>query len=115
MTERLGHWQLGTLLTYHTGFPYTPADVDASGMAMPADGMMIVPVWTAGEYYGQGHTAPAVASFRPRCHSANSLTGVGQDRPNVIGNAYVRNMSSLGCEEGTLAPRAGDRMARSPH
>jgi hypothetical protein len=54
MTELLGHWQLGTLLTYHTGFPYTPtAGVD------------------------------------------NSLSGVGQDRPNVIGNPYVRKLSTL--------------------
>jgi hypothetical protein len=54
MTELLGHWQLGTLVTYHTGFPYTPtAGVD------------------------------------------NSLTGVGQDRPNVAGDPYVRNLNSL--------------------
>jgi hypothetical protein len=54
MTELLGHWQIGTLLTYRTGFPYTPtAGVD------------------------------------------NSLTGVGQDRPNVVGNPYVRNTNTL--------------------
>jgi hypothetical protein len=52
--ELIGHWQLGTLLTYHTGFPYTPtAGVD------------------------------------------NSLTGVGQDRPNVVGNPYVRDTNRL--------------------
>ena len=54
MTELVGHWQLGTLLTYHTGFPYTPT----SGVD-------------------------------------NSLTGVGQDRPNVIGDPYVRNLNTL--------------------
>jgi hypothetical protein len=54
MTELLGHWQLGTLLSYHTGFPYTPtAGVD------------------------------------------NSLTGVGQDRPDAVGNPYVRDTSKL--------------------
>jgi hypothetical protein len=54
ITQLLGHWQLGTLVTYHTGFPYTPT----SGVD-------------------------------------NSLTGVGQDRPNVIGDPYVRNLSTL--------------------
>ena len=54
MTEALGHWQIGTLLTYRTGFPYTPTTgVD------------------------------------------NSLTGVGQDRPNVVGSPYVRNTNTL--------------------
>ena len=54
VTELLGRWQLGTLLTYHTGFPYTPT----SGID-------------------------------------NSLTGVGQDRPNVIGNPYAGTSNRL--------------------
>jgi hypothetical protein len=54
VTELLGHWQFGTLVTYHAGFPYTPT----SGVD-------------------------------------NSLTGVGQDRPNVIGDPYVRNLKTL--------------------
>lgn len=50
----LSHWQLGSLFTRHTGFPFTPTTgVD------------------------------------------NSLTGLGQDRPNVLGNPYVRNANSL--------------------
>jgi len=54
VNELVGHWQLGTLLNYRSGFPYTPtAGVD------------------------------------------NSLTGVGQDRPNVIGDPYVRNPNTL--------------------
>ena len=54
VTETLGNWQLGTLLTYHSGFPFTPT----SGVD-------------------------------------NSLTGVGQDRPNVVGDPYVRNATPL--------------------
>src|SRR5262249_34540179 len=54
MRELLGHWQFGSLRSYHMGFPYTPtAGVD------------------------------------------NSLTGVGQDRPNVVGDPYVKNLSTL--------------------
>ena len=50
----LGHWQLGSLFSAHTGFPFTPTTgVD------------------------------------------NSLTGVGQDRPNVTGDPYVRNTATL--------------------
>jgi len=50
----LGHWQLGSLFSVHTGFPFTPTTgVD------------------------------------------NSLTGVGQDRPNVVGSPYVRDTNSL--------------------
>ena len=46
----LAHWQLGTLLAVHTGFPFTPVTgVD------------------------------------------NSLTGVRQDRPNVVADPYVRD------------------------
>ena len=49
----VGQWQLGTLLSVHTGFPFTPlTGVD------------------------------------------NSLTGVRQDRPNVVGNPYVKNTSA---------------------
>jgi len=51
----VGHWQLGTLVTVHTGFPFTPT----SGVD-------------------------------------NSLTGVKQDRPDVISaNPYVKNTSAL--------------------
>ena len=50
VNQLFGHWQLGTLLSVHTGFPFTPT----SGVD-------------------------------------NSLTGVRQDRPNVIGDPYVRN------------------------
>jgi hypothetical protein len=54
LDEVLGHWQLGTLGSVHTGFAFNPiTGVD------------------------------------------NSLTGVGQDRPNVVGNAYVKNLSTL--------------------
>jgi Carboxypeptidase regulatory-like domain len=52
--QLLGNWQLGALISAHTGFPFTPfTGVD------------------------------------------NSLTGVRQDRPNVVGNPYVRDTSSL--------------------
>jgi hypothetical protein len=54
VNELLGHWQLGALLTRHSGFPFTA---------------------TAG--------------------LDNSLTGVGQDRPNVVGSPYLRNMTTL--------------------
>src|SRR5207253_5466076 len=54
VSEVLGHWQLGTLLTFHSGFPFTPT----SGVD-------------------------------------NSLTGVGQDRPDVVGDPYVRNATPL--------------------
>jgi hypothetical protein len=54
MTELVGHWQLGSLLNYHTGFPYNPT----SGVD-------------------------------------NSLTAVGQDRPNVVGDPYVKNLDTL--------------------
>jgi hypothetical protein len=48
-----GHWQLGSLFSVHTGFPFTPlTGVD------------------------------------------NSLTNVRQDRPNVVGDPYVKNTSS---------------------
>jgi hypothetical protein len=54
LNEVVSNWQLGALLTFHTGFPFTPTTgVD------------------------------------------NSLTGVGQDRPNVVGNPYVRNATPL--------------------
>jgi hypothetical protein len=50
LNELAGHWQLGTLLTWRSGFLFTPTTgVD------------------------------------------NSLTGVGQDRPNVIGAPYLRD------------------------
>src|SRR5207253_1590564 len=50
----LSHWQLSSLFSAHTGFPFTPVTgVD------------------------------------------NSLTGVRQDRPNVVGSPYLRNTSSL--------------------
>lgn len=53
VNELLSRWQLGALITAHTGFPFTPfTGVD------------------------------------------NSLTGVRQDRPNVVGNPYA-NTSSL--------------------
>jgi len=52
--ELLGNWQLGTLVSAHSGFAFTPlTGVD------------------------------------------NSLTGVRQDRPNVVGKPYVRDKSSL--------------------
>jgi Carboxypeptidase regulatory-like domain len=52
--QLLGHWQLGALITVHTGFPFNPlTGVD------------------------------------------DSRTGVGLDRPNVVGNPYVRNTNSL--------------------
>jgi hypothetical protein len=52
--QLLGHWQLGSLVSAHSGFPFTPSTgVD------------------------------------------NSLTGVGQDRPNVAGAPYVRDLHSL--------------------
>ncbi|HWB83033.1 MAG TPA: carboxypeptidase-like regulatory domain-containing protein [Bryobacteraceae bacterium] len=54
VNELLGHWQLGGLLSMHTGFPFTPTTgVD------------------------------------------NSLTGVRQDRPNVVGSPYVRDTGTL--------------------
>jgi len=54
VNQLAGHWQLGTLLSVHTGFPFTPTTgVD------------------------------------------NSLTGVRQDRPNVVGDPYVRNLNTL--------------------
>jgi hypothetical protein len=50
----LGNWQLATLVSAHTGFPFTPVTgVD------------------------------------------NSLTNVRQDRPNVVGDPYVQNKSTL--------------------
>jgi hypothetical protein len=50
LNEVAGHWQLGSLLSWRSGFLFTPTTgVD------------------------------------------NSLTGVGQDRPNVIGDPYLRN------------------------
>jgi hypothetical protein len=49
-----GNWQIGALVSTHTGFPFTPTTgVD------------------------------------------NSLTGVRQDRPDVVTNPYVRNKQSL--------------------
>lgn len=52
--QLFGNWQLGTLISAHSGFPFTPlTGVD------------------------------------------NSLTGVRQDRPNVLGNPYVQDKSSL--------------------
>jgi hypothetical protein len=52
--QLVGQWQLGSLFSVHTGFPFTPATgVD------------------------------------------NSLTGVGQDRPNVVGSPYVRDTNAL--------------------
>ena len=52
--QLLGHWQVGALITVHTGFPFTPlTGVD------------------------------------------DSRTGVGLDRPNVVGNPYVRDTNSL--------------------
>jgi hypothetical protein len=52
--QLLGNWQLGTLLSAHSGFPFTPlTGVD------------------------------------------NSLTGVRQDRTNVLGDPYVRDKASL--------------------
>ena len=54
MNEVFSNWQLGSLITLHTGFPFNPlTGVD------------------------------------------NSLTGVRQDRPNVIGSPYVRDTNSL--------------------
>lgn len=54
LDQTLGHWQLGTLINAHTGFPFYPlTGVD------------------------------------------NSLTGVNEDRPNVVGNPYVRNLNTL--------------------
>jgi hypothetical protein len=54
VNQILGHWQLGSLFSAHTGFNFTPTTgVD------------------------------------------NSLTGLRQDRPNVVGNPYVRNTSTL--------------------
>jgi hypothetical protein len=50
----IGQWQLGSLFSVHTGFPFTPTTgVD------------------------------------------NSLTGVGQDRPNVVADPYVRDTHAL--------------------
>ena len=62
----LGHWQLGALMSMHTGFPFTPlTGVD------------------------------------------NSLTGVRQDRPNVVANPYVRNTNSLiWIDPAAFAPNA---------
>jgi hypothetical protein len=54
MAATVGGWQLGTLLSFHSGFPFTPT----SGVD-------------------------------------NSLTGVGQDRPDVVGSPYVRNATPL--------------------
>ena len=52
--QLLGQWQLGALVTVHSGFPFTPlTGVD------------------------------------------DSRTGVGLDRPNVVGNPYVRNTNTL--------------------
>jgi hypothetical protein len=52
--QLLGHWQVGALITVHTGFPFNPlTGVD------------------------------------------DSRTGVGLDRPNVVGNPYVRDTNSL--------------------
>jgi hypothetical protein len=52
--QLLGNWQLGTLVSVHTGFPFTPlTGVD------------------------------------------NSLTGVKQDRPNMVGSPYVQDKSTL--------------------
>ena len=52
--QLLGNWQLASLISVHTGFPFTPlTGVD------------------------------------------NSLTGVKQDRPNIVGNPYVRDTGSL--------------------
>jgi len=54
VNELLGKWQIGGLVSAHTGFPFTPTTgVD------------------------------------------NSLTGVRQDRPDVVGSPYVRNTNSL--------------------
>lgn len=54
MNALFSNWQLGSLLTLHSGFPFNPlTGVD------------------------------------------NSLTGVKQDRPNVVGNPYVRDTNSL--------------------
>jgi len=54
VNELLGRWQLGALVSAHTGFPFTPVTgVD------------------------------------------NSLTGVRQDRPNVVGDPYVRDTKTL--------------------
>ncbi|MGP8247925.1 MAG: hypothetical protein ACLQVN_25855 [Bryobacteraceae bacterium] len=52
--QLLDHWQLGALVTVHSGFPFNPLT--------------------------------GVDDLR---------TGVGLDRPNVVGNPYVRNLSSL--------------------
>jgi Carboxypeptidase regulatory-like domain len=53
VNQVFGHWQLGTLFSAHTGFPFTPlTGVD------------------------------------------NSLTNVRQDRPNVVGDPYVKNTGS---------------------
>jgi hypothetical protein len=49
-----GNWQLGFLISYRSGFPFTPLT-----------------------------------------GSDASLTGVGQDRPNVAGDPYVRNTTTL--------------------
>ena len=54
IAEVLGHWQLGALLTFRTGFRFTPT----SGVD-------------------------------------NSLTGIGQDRPDIVGDPYVRNAIPL--------------------
>lgn len=54
LNQIAGNWQVGGLVSTHTGFPFTPS----TGID-------------------------------------NSLTGVRQDRPDVVGNPYVRNTRSL--------------------
>ena len=54
LDQLAGHWQLGALVSTHTGF-----------------------------------------AFYPTTGVDNSLTGVGQDRPNVVGNPYVKNMNTM--------------------
>jgi hypothetical protein len=66
VNQILGHWQLGSLFSAHTGFAFTPSTgVD------------------------------------------NSLTGLRQDRPNVVGNPYARNTGTLvWIDPNALAPNA---------